>query len=51
MKIEDLAYQIAKETLELLEKKFYYKIPDDHKREVQLVIREDLKNIMERAKK
>jgi len=51
MKIEDLAYQVAKETLEMLEKKYYYKIPDDHKREIQSAIREDLKNIMERTKK
>jgi len=51
MKIEDLAYQIAKETLEMLEKRYYYRIPDDHKKEIQTAIREDLTKIMERAKK
>ena len=51
MKIEDLAYQIAKETLDMLEKKYYYKIPEDHKREIRSAIRNDLKNIMERARK
>jgi len=50
MKIEDLAYGIAGETLAMLEKKYYYRIPEDHKREIQNAVRDQLDAIMEKAK-
>jgi len=49
MKIEDLAYQIARETLALLEKKFHYHVTEEHKREIQEEVRSNLNAIMEKA--
>ncbi len=35
MKIEELVYKVAGETLVLLEEKFHYRIPEDHKKGIQ----------------
>jgi len=35
MKIEELVYKVAGETLGLLEEKFHYRIPEDHKTSIQ----------------
>ena len=35
MKIERLAYRIAGETLTMLEKKYHYRIAEDHKKDIQ----------------
>jgi len=35
MKIEQLAHRIAGETLSLLEKKYHYRIAEDHKKDIQ----------------
>ena len=35
MKIEQLAYRIAGEALALLEKKYHYRIAEDHKKDIQ----------------
>ena len=35
MKIEQLAHRIAGETLTLLEKKYHYRIAEDHKKDIQ----------------
>lgn len=42
MKIEQLAYRIAGEALALLEKKYHYKIAEDHKKDIQNSIRNNL---------
>ena len=42
MKIEDLAYRIAGEALTLLEKKYHYRIAEDHKKDIQNSIRKNL---------
>ncbi|MFP4058778.1 MAG: hypothetical protein ACLF0G_18065 [Candidatus Brocadiia bacterium] len=42
MKIEDLAYRIAGEALSLLEKKYHYRIAEDHKKDIQNSIRKNL---------
>ena len=35
MKIEQLAHRIAGEALTLLEKKYHYRIAEDHKKDIQ----------------
>ena len=42
MKIEDLAYRIAGETMALLQKKHHYHISPEHKKEVQAEIRDSV---------
>ncbi|MBI2192192.1 MAG: hypothetical protein HYU36_09425 [Planctomycetes bacterium] len=42
MKIEELAYRIAGETLNLLEEKYHYRISDEHKKGIQREIRDNL---------
>jgi len=42
MKIEDLAYRIAGEALTLLEKKYHYRIAEDHKKDIQNTVRKNL---------
>jgi len=42
MKIEDLAYRIAGEALILLEKKYHYRIAEDHRKDIQNTIRKNL---------
>lgn len=42
MKIEDLAFRIAGEALALLEKKYHYRIAEDHKKDIQNTIRRNL---------
>jgi hypothetical protein len=42
MKIEELAYRIAGEALTLLEKKYHYRIAEDHKKDIQNTIRKNL---------
>ena len=46
MKIEDLAYRIAGETLSILEQNFHYRIPDDHKRSIQREVVEKLNEMI-----
>jgi len=50
MKIEDLAYRIAGETLELLEKKYHYRITEEHKKDVQASIGASLNRILSESK-
>lgn len=42
MKIEDLAYRIAGEALTLLEKKYHYRIAEDHRKDIQNTVRKNL---------
>jgi hypothetical protein len=46
MKIEELAFRIAGETLSLLEKKYHYRIADDHKKDIQNAIRKNLNQLL-----
>ena len=48
MKIEDLAYRIAGETIALLEKRYHYRIPDEHKKDIQTAVRNNLNAIIQR---
>ena len=47
MKIEELAYRIAGEALTLLEKKYHYRIAEDHKRDIQNSIRKNLNHYIQ----
>ncbi len=47
MKIEDLAYKIAAETLSILEENFHYRIPDDHKRSIQREVVDKLNEMIQ----
>jgi hypothetical protein len=42
VKIEQLVYRVAGEALTLLEKKYHYKIADDHRKDIQNTIRNNL---------
>lgn len=42
MKIEELIHRVAGETLALLEKKYHYKIAEDHKKDIQNTIRKNI---------
>ena len=46
MKIEEFAHRVAGEALSLLEKRYHYRISDDHKRDIQRTIREGLKDLL-----
>jgi hypothetical protein len=50
MKIEDLAYAVAGETLVVLEQKYHYRIPDEHKRDIQRTVQGKLNEILMKAK-
>ena len=49
MKIEALAYIIAGEALALLEKKYHYRIADEHKKDIQNTIQAHLNDYMKRS--
>ena len=46
MKIEDVAYAIAGETIAVLEEKYHYRIPEEHKRDIQRSVQEKLRDIL-----
>ena len=46
MKIERLAYRIAGEALSLLEKKYHYRIAEDHKKDIQNSIVKNLNQFL-----
>ncbi|NQT50535.1 hypothetical protein HQ576_00705 [bacterium] len=49
MRIEDLVYRVAGEALALLEKKYHYKIAEDHKKDIQNSIRKNLNQYIAQA--
>ena len=50
MKIEELVHRIAGEALSLLEKRYHYRISEDHKKDIQNTVRDNLNNILNEAK-
>jgi hypothetical protein len=46
MKIEELAYAVAGKTLEVLEQKYHYRIPEEHKRDIQRAVQGTLNEIL-----
>ena len=46
MKIEEVAYAIAGETLAILEQKYHYRIPEEHKRDIQRSVQGSLNDIL-----
>ncbi len=46
MKIEDVAYALAGETLAVLEQKYHYRIPEEHKRDIQRTVRENFPGML-----
>jgi hypothetical protein len=49
MKIEQLVYRVAGEALTLLERRYHYRIPDDHKKDIQTTVMENLNYILDEA--
>ena len=49
MRIEDVVYRVAGEALALLEKKYHYKIAEDHKKDIQNSIRKNLNQYIAQA--
>jgi len=46
MKIEEVAYVIAGKTLAVLEEKYHYRIPDEHKRDIQRAVQGSLNEVL-----
>ena len=46
MKLEQFAYRIAAETLAQLEKKYHYRISEEHKKDVQSIVCAHLSQIL-----
>jgi len=51
MKIEQLAYRVAEEALSLLEKRYHYRIPEEHKRDIQTTVVDGLNFLIDDTKK
>jgi flagellar basal body-associated protein FliL len=51
MKIEDLAYRVCIETLNLLEEKYHYRVSDEHKKNIQKEIKENINTFIADAAK
>ncbi|MFW6161583.1 MAG: hypothetical protein ACODAJ_02375 [Planctomycetota bacterium] len=49
MKIEQLAHRIAGEALALLEKKYHYRIAEDHKKDIQNTVVRNLNQYLQEA--
>lgn len=49
MKIEDVTYAIAGETLAVLEQKYHYRIPEEHKRDIQRTVQGSLAAILSKV--
>ena len=49
MKIEEVAYAIAGQTLAVLEQKYHYRIPEEHKRDIQRTVQASLNDILAKA--
>ena len=49
MRIEDVVYRVAGEALALLEKKYHYKIAEDHKKDIQNSIQIHLNDYIKRS--
>lgn len=49
MKLESLAYRIAGEALSLLEKKYHYKIAEEHKKDIQNTVLKHLNEYLKDA--
>ena len=49
MKIEELVYRIAGEALTLLEKRYHYRISEEHKKDIQNAVRDNLNNFLSDA--
>jgi len=50
MKIEELVHRVAGEALNLLEKRYHYRISDDHKKDIQNTVRDNINGILSDAK-
>jgi hypothetical protein len=46
MKIEEVAYAVAGNTLQVLEEKYHYRIPEEHKRDIQRTVQGNLNVIL-----
>jgi len=49
MKIEEVVYRTAGEALSLLEKRYHYRISEDHKKDIQNTVRDNLNRILNTA--
>ena len=50
MKIEELVHRIAGEALNLLERRYHYRISEDHKKDIQNTVRDNLNSILNEGK-
>ena len=50
MKIEELVHRVAGEALNLLERRYHYRISEDHKKDIQNTVRDNLNAILNEGK-
>ncbi|HUS57842.1 MAG TPA: hypothetical protein VM141_04245 [Planctomycetota bacterium] len=50
MKIEELVHRVAGEALNLLEKRYHYRISEEHKKDIQNTVRDNLNSILNEGK-
>ena len=51
MKIERLVYRVAGEALTLLEKKYHYRIAEDHKKDIQNSVVKNINDYLKEPEK
>ena len=49
MKVHDFAYQVAQRTIALLEEKQHYKVSEEHRKEILLMIRDEVDVLLDQA--
>ena len=49
MKVQDFAYNVSVRTMELLEQKQHYKIPDDARKEIAAAILQELNALIKKS--
>jgi len=50
MKIEELVHRVAGEALNLLERRYHYRISEDYKKDIQNTVRDNLNALLNEGK-
>jgi len=50
MKVEELVHRVAGEALSLLERRYHYRISEDHKKDIQSSIKDNLNELLSEKK-
>jgi len=50
MKVEELVHRVAGEALSLLERRYHYRISEDHKKDIQSSIKDNINELLSEKK-